>query len=134
MCPNPHELSVSLLISNRISPRTVAAAIVRVFDLSTALDDETRGMLQIYQPLITQDTGLPVAVVAPAPTVDSQDALDDEQWKPSSPAENTDEGGTKALADGKRTTNCLLVDDNGVNLKVCLPAIRCICITCWLDS
>ena len=99
---------------------------MRLFDLSTTLNDETREMLQIYQPLITQDTGLPVAVVAPAPTVDSQDALDDEQRKPSSSAENTDESGTKALTDGKCTTNCLLVDDNGVNLKVCLPAIRCL--------
>ena len=99
---------------------------MQVFDLNTTLDDATREMLQIYQPLITQDTGLPVAVVAPAPTVDSQDALDDEQRKPSSSAENTDESGTKALTDGKRTTNCLLVDDNGVNLKVCLPAIRCL--------
>jgi len=97
---------------------------VQVFDLNTTLDDATREMLQIYQPLITQDTGLPVAAVAPAPIVDTQDALDDDQSKLPSSAGNTDKGGTKALADGERTPNCLLVDDNGVNLKVCLPAIR----------
>lgn len=123
VCLILHQISFTLLIWNRISPRTVAAAIVRVFDLNTTLDGKTRKMLQIYQPLITQNTGLPVAVAAPAPIVDTQEALDVEQSELPSSSENADESGTKALADGKRTTNCLLVDDNGVNLKVCLPVI-----------
>jgi hypothetical protein len=105
---------------HRISPRTVAAAIVHAFGIEAALDDATREMLHTYKPLITQDTGLPVGAMTSTPAVELQHA----QREPQSPTqpviENSSVEKDEALADDKRTTNCLLVDDNKVNLKICI--------------
>lgn len=100
---------------------------MQVFDLEPTLDDKTREMLQIYQPLITQDTGLPVAATPPAPIVNTQDVIIEEKSNPTPSSEIISEGETNAVADEKRTINCLCVDDNDVNLKACLPAIQYIC-------
>lgn len=106
---------------------------MRVFDLEASLDDKTREMLQIYQPLIAQDIGLPEAGVASPPTVDTQDAPVDEQPKPPLPAEGTGEGEKEAIVEDERPINVLLVDDNEVNLRVCFPAMQHMCTFCWLQ-
>ena len=96
VCTSFQKLPIRLLTLNRISRRTVAAAFVQVFDLEPTLDDKTREMLQIYQPLITQDTGLPVVATPPAPIVNTQDAIIEEKSNPTPSSENISEGETNA--------------------------------------
>lgn len=107
---------------------------MRVFDLEASLDDKTREMLQIYQPLIAQDIGIPEAGVASPPTVDTQHAPIDEQPKLPLPAKETGGGGEKeAIVEDERLVNVLLVDDNEVNLRVFFPAMQHMCTFCWLQ-
>ncbi|GAB7326475.1 hypothetical protein MBLNU13_g10474t1 [Cladosporium sp. NU13] len=109
-------------IQTPISPRTVAVAVVRAFDLNAALDNKTREMLHIYQPLIAQNTGLPFTAAGPAPppTIDdTQDVCSDGESKLRPSVEDDQgDGERKALGGGKQTTNVLIVDDNEVNLRV----------------
>jgi hypothetical protein len=93
---------------------------VHTFGLEATLDDATREMLHMYQPLITQDTGLPVGATASTPAVEPQHAQREPQSPTQPVVENSSVEKDEALADDKRTTNCLLVDDNEVNLKVCI--------------
>jgi hypothetical protein len=89
-----------------------------VFDLSTTLDDKTREILQIYHPLIAQNTGLPAVQ---ATTAHAKEDLIDGQPKPSPSVHSTAEGEEEAPAEDVRTTNVLIVDDNEVNLRVRFP-------------
>lgn len=113
----------NLLTFNRISPRTIAAAIVRIFNLNATLDEKTREVLQIYQPLIAQAIGLPEAATVPNSTAETRVACPDGESKPPVSVEHEGDGEKKALSEDKHATNVLLVDDNEVNLRVCFPAI-----------
>lgn len=110
-----------ILTCCRISPRTVAGAIVHVFDLAGTLDDGTRDVLQTYQPMDTRKTGL--LAVAPSPTPDQPDERPEAESPLQSFTGSSDNETDKVSTDEKRTTNCLLVDDNEVNLKVRHPPI-----------
>jgi hypothetical protein len=89
-------------------------------------------MLQIYQPLIAQDTGLPAVQ---ATTADAKEDLIDGQPKPSPSVDSTAEGEKEAPIEDVRTTNVLIVDDNEVNLRVRFPFNSCLRITtCWLQD
>jgi hypothetical protein len=88
-----------------------------VSNLSHVLDQETRDLLQIYQPLDLGKTASPVAATAPASTPDLQTANSDEP--PSNMLLNDSESGdTNKTSTEDTTPSCLLVDDNEVNLKV----------------
>lgn len=90
-----------------------------MFDLYATLDDKTREMLHIYQPLIAQDTGLPATATMLASTDNTHDTPIDERSKSHLPDDNTGKRYTEDLTEERRATNVLLVDDNEVNLKVC---------------
>jgi hypothetical protein len=79
-------------------------------------------MLQIYQPLITQDTGLPAEGALQATADGTQIPLSDEQPKPPLSASPMSLAEKEPPAEDKRSNNVLLVDDNEVNLRVRLPA------------
>jgi signal transduction histidine kinase len=112
-----HAHRENLLTSCRISPRAVAAALVQLFDLTHVLDQETRDLLQIYQPLDLRETVSPAAAPAPASTLDIQAAYSEES---SSYTHFTDGeiGDVNKTSTEDTIPNCLLVDDNEVNLKV----------------
>jgi hypothetical protein len=115
-----HARKNPLLTPCRISPRTVAAALVQVFNLSHVLDQETRDLLQIYQPLDLGKTALPAAATAPASTPDLQAANSDEPPS-NTPFTDGESGDTNKTSTEDTTPSCLLVDDNEVNLKVRIP-------------
>jgi hypothetical protein len=112
-----HAHRENLLTACRISPRAVAAALVQLFDLTHVLDRETRDLLQIYQPLDLRKTVSPAAAPAPASTPDLQAAYSEES---SSYTHFTDGeiGDVNKTSTEDTIPNCLLVDDNEVNLKV----------------
>ena len=107
---------------------------MRAFDLDATLDDKTREMLQIYQPWVTQDTGLPAEAALQATVDGTQSPRSKEQSKPPPSADDKGEAETEAPAEDKRSNNVLLVDDNEMNLRVCLPASSHIHTIHWLQD
>jgi hypothetical protein len=94
---------------------------VQVFNLSHVLDQETRDLLQIYQPLDLGETASPLAAPAPASTPALQ-AADSEEPSSDPPFTDAESGDTNKTSTEDTTPSCLLVDDNEVNLKVRIPA------------
>lgn len=79
-------------------------------------------MLRIYRPLNTQKAGSLAA--APAHTPNRHDKPSNGDSEPPPPVDNASGEKDKAAKDDKHIANCLLVDDNEINLKVSLHAMR----------
>lgn len=107
---------------------------MRAFHLDATLDEKTREMLQTYQPLITRDTGLPAEAALQSTADVPQNSLSDEQSKPAPSSDDMGEAEKEAFAKDKRTNNVLLVDDNEMNLRVCVPATSRMCTIHWLQD
>jgi hypothetical protein len=90
---------------------------VQVFNLSHVLDQETRDLLQIYQPLDLGKTASSLPATAPASTPALQ-AADSEEPTFNTPFNDAESGDINRTSTEDTTPSCLLVDDNEVNLKV----------------
>jgi hypothetical protein len=90
---------------------------VQVFNLSYVFDQETRDLLQMYQPLDLGKTASPGAAPAPASTPALQ-AADSEEPSSKTPFTDAESGDTNKTSTDDTIPSCLLVDDNEVNLKV----------------